>query len=146
MDVTLHLILGYLKILLQLHRLYSIEWQNDCEWWSIERIRKEAVVTYTVRAFLWRDNQSQVCNSKPERRTHEAPNWSIYRLCVYHFFTLSEMQRRGFKTNITFSCIYTLFLYSGHSINQCGFLRRNENKLWKWGRSCMRGAKTSWIF
>lgn len=35
MDVTLHLILSYLKALLQLRMLYSIDWQNDCEWWSI---------------------------------------------------------------------------------------------------------------
>ena len=75
-------------------------------------------------------HQSPVCNSEPERLTHEAlTDPSIYRLCVYHFFTLSEMQRTGSKTNNMIPCIYTLFPYSGHSINQCGFLRRNENKL-----------------
>ena len=40
MDVTLQLLLSYWKILLQLHKLYSIEWQ-DCEWCSIGKNREE---------------------------------------------------------------------------------------------------------
>ena len=52
-----------------------------------ERIGKKAVVTYTVRAFLWRDHQFPNCNSKPKQLTHEAvTDPSIYRLRVYHFF------------------------------------------------------------
>jgi hypothetical protein len=63
-------------------------------------------VTYTVRAFLWRDHQSPVCNSTPERLTHDAVNDpSIVYACI-HFFTLPAMERRGSKTK------HNLFMYS----------------------------------
>jgi hypothetical protein len=113
MDVTLHLILGYLNLLLCTGYIAS-KGQTTVNDDQSERIQKEAVVTYTVRAILWRDHQSPVCNSKPERLTHEAlTDPSIVYACITFLHSLKcnvgvSRQTLRFHVFIRLFCILAI--------------------------------------